>query len=153
MQLLRAGLSMPNKAQQTKSFGHVEGIAHRGPPRNVFAAGELSLASEEIDSECLTRRRRKFAQSRPGNFHGAIPNFAFFIDARCNLKIGVPGPAFFVMRFRQIDVEVYPFSLGLYFKFLVTANVLEVRAYENLRHIPIPKLIGLGCCSWVRLQK
>ena len=144
---------MLGEAQQAKSLGHVECIAHRRLPGNVFTVGQRSLAAEKIDSKSFARRRGRFAQSGPGNLHSAVPNFSFLIDTRCNLKAGVPNPAFFVMRFREVDVKVYPFALWRYLEFFIASNILEVRAYEDFCYIPIPKFIGLSCGAGIRLQK
>ena len=77
---------------------------------------------------------------REGNTHGRVPGLRRAIDARGNLKSRVPLPTLLVMWLRQVDVKIDPFALGRDFELFIAPDILEIRADENLRDVPVPEL-------------
>ena len=78
------------------------------------------------------------------NAHLAVPDFLPRVDARLHRESGIPQPAAFRQRVHAVDIQVHPFALRRDFEFLVAGDVLEIAADENLGHVPIPELVGLG---------
>src|SRR5215470_5186901 len=66
------------------------------------------------------------------------------------MESGVPDPSVLMVRFIQIDIEINPLSLRRNFELLVALNVPEIRADENLSHVPVPELVGL--CRRLRIR-
>ena len=58
-----------------------------------------------------------------------------------NDKTGVPGPTIFVMRLRQVDIQIDPLPLRRHFELPVSADVLEVGTNKHLGEVPIPELV------------
>ena len=52
----------------------------------------------------------------------------------------------------EIDIQINPLSLRRNLKFFVAFDVLEIRANERFRDIPIPKPVCLGRRIRIRLQ-
>src|ERR1039458_4630883 len=52
----------------------------------------------------------------------------------------------------EVDIQIDPLSLRRNLEFFVPFYVLEIRADERFRDIPIPKLVGLGRRIRIRRQ-
>ena len=52
------------------------------------------------------------------------------------------------MRVIAIDIEVHPLALRRYLEFRVMPDVFEIRADENLGHVPVPQFVGLFGGAW-----
>ena len=52
----------------------------------------------------------------------------------------------------EIDIEIDPLALGRDFEFLVSADILEIRAEKNLRDIPLPKFVRLALRFGIGLE-
>jgi len=63
------------------------------------------------------------------------------VDASCYDKAGVPGPTIFVMRLRQVDIQIDPLPLRRHFELPVSTDVLEVGTNKHLGEVPIPELV------------
>src|ERR1700733_328584 len=100
--------------------------------------GWRSFTSEQIDAKRIPRCCRTGVDSDVRNANRGVPDVCRRIDPCLHLKSRVPGPAFFVMRFVQVDIKVHPLSLRRYFEFPVTLDIFEVGTNEHLGYVPIP---------------
>ena len=100
------------------------------------------MSAEEVDAECIAIRWRTLVDSSERNPHRRIPDLRRMVDARGNLKSRVPLPTLLVMWLRQVDVKIDPFALRRDFELFIAPDILEIRADENLRDVPVPELEG-----------
>jgi hypothetical protein len=66
----------------------------------VLRSGSAPGCGKKLTRLCQAPAK---VRPKPSEIFIAPYQILLFIDARCNLKIRVPGPAFFVMRFPQIE--------------------------------------------------
>ncbi len=56
------------------------------------------------------------------------------------------------MKTRQVDVKIDPFALRRDFELFIAPDILEIRADENLRDVPVPELEGVCQRIWIGFQ-
>src|SRR5207245_8527168 len=95
-----------------------------------------SLAAKQIDSELFPNCRRAPLQGGEWHAHGSVPNLRCRVDASRYDKTRVPGPAKFVMRLRQVDIQIDPLPLRRHFELPVSPDVLEVGTNKQFGYVP-----------------
>src|SRR5271169_6415729 len=130
----------------------METAAPRRSPGNVVPPGGRSLTTKEIDSQSIAGRRRATVNCSIRNSHRPIPHVSSLIDPRCDLEIRIPFPTAVVMLAIEIDIQIDPLPLRRNLEFFVPFYVLEIRADERFRDIPIPKLVRLSRRIRIRRQ-
>src|SRR5579863_6326242 len=131
---------------------HMKRLGAGGLPGEVLASRVRALAAVEIDPHLEALSGRPLVDALDRNAHLAVPDLARGIDAGLHLETGIPQPAFFRMRTVAVDIQIDPLALRRHFELFVLPDVLKIRANENLRYIPIPKLIGLAGAARIRVQ-
>ena len=104
----------------------MKAVAHRRLPGNLLRFWKRSLTAKEIYPQEIARRWRAVIDRRVWNSHCAVPDMRVPIDTRGDFESGVPGPATFVMRIVEIDIEIDPFTLRRKLEFFVALYVFKV---------------------------
>src|SRR5882757_4263038 len=116
--------------------------AHRSLPGYFVVIRGRTLAAKQIDTQCVSGGWTAGINRLPRYTHRAVPSVCRRIETRHDCESGIPGPAFFVVRLVQINIEVDPLPLRRDFEFFVLLDVGEVRSEKHFSNVPVPKLVS-----------
>src|SRR5215472_3150666 len=117
----------------------MKGGAASGLPRQSLVIRTRAFGEKEVDAQQIPYRRGAGVHRCVWNPHERVPSFGPAVDARRGLETGVPEPAVLMPWGVEVDVQVHPFTLRRHLEFLVSSDIVEIRADERLGHVPVPE--------------
>jgi len=94
-----------------KFLGDMKGVAHWSFPGNRLPLFRRTLRTKQIRAKYSACDGRARIQGSEGDSHRAVPYLRLGIDARRDLKPGVPCPSGCVIWKIEIDIKVGPLLL------------------------------------------